>query len=58
VLRSHFKHSVELVDDNGEIVDQLAGVQDFMLAKATYDETLAEGAHPTVPRSQDSRGQR
>ena len=39
-MRSHFKHSVELVDDNGEIVDQLAGVQDFMLAKATYEAAL------------------
>ena len=39
-MRSHFKHSVELVDDNGEIVDQLAGVQDFMLAKATYDAAV------------------
>jgi hypothetical protein len=31
-VRTHFKHSIELVDDNAEIVDQLAGVQDFMLA--------------------------
>jgi hypothetical protein len=35
IVRSHFKHSVELVDDNAEIVDQLAGIEDFMLAKAT-----------------------
>jgi hypothetical protein len=34
-VRSHFKHSIEVVDDHAEIVDQLAGVQDFMLAKAT-----------------------
>jgi hypothetical protein len=26
LVRSHFKHSIELVDDNGEIVDQLAWI--------------------------------
>ena len=54
-MRSHFKHSVELVDDNGEIVDQLAGVEDFMLAKCG-GEALTQGAHPAVPAVQDSRG--
>ena len=37
VVRSHFKHSIELVDESGEITDHLAGVEDFMLAKATFD---------------------
>jgi hypothetical protein len=26
LVRSHFKHSIELVDDNGEIVGQLAWI--------------------------------
>ena len=39
-MRSHFKHSIELVDDTGEIADHLAAVEDFMLAKATYDAAV------------------
>jgi hypothetical protein len=40
VVRNHFKHSVELVDREGEIADVLAAVEDFMLARATYDAAL------------------
>ena len=36
-MRTHFKHSVELVDREGEIADHLAGVEDFLLAQATSD---------------------
>jgi len=39
-VRNHFKHSVELVDRECEIADVLAGVEDFMLAKATYEAAL------------------
>jgi hypothetical protein len=34
-MRNHFKHSVELVDREGDIVDVLAAVGDFALAQAT-----------------------
>jgi hypothetical protein len=39
-VRSHFKHSIELVDERGEITEHLAGVEDFLLAKATYDAAV------------------
>jgi hypothetical protein len=55
VLRSHFKHSVELVDDNGEIVDQLAGVQDFMLARATYDAAVRRWPKARIRLCQEAR---
>jgi hypothetical protein len=55
LLRSHFKHSVELVDDNGEIVDQLAGVQDFMLAKATYDAAVRRWPKARIRLCQEAR---
>ena len=32
-MRNHFKHSVELVDREGDIVDILAAVEDFLLAQ-------------------------
>ena len=35
-MRNHFKHSVELVDREGDIVDVLAAVEDFLLAQATH----------------------
>ena len=37
IVRSHFKHTVELVDREGDIVDDLAAVEDFLLAQATYE---------------------
>jgi hypothetical protein len=40
IVRSHFKHSVELVDGDGEITDHVAGVEDFMLARATYEAAV------------------
>jgi hypothetical protein len=39
-VRNHFKHSVELVGGDGEIADHLAGVEDFLLARATYDAAV------------------
>ncbi len=54
-VRSHFKHSVELVDDYGEIVDQLAGVQDFMLAKATYEAALKRWPKDRIRLCQEAR---
>jgi hypothetical protein len=36
-VRNYFKHSVELVDREGEIVEVLAAVEDFLLAQATYE---------------------
>lgn len=36
-MRTHFKHSVELVDGEGEIADVLAAVEDLLLAQATYE---------------------
>jgi len=36
-VRNHFKHSVELLDRDGELVDLLAAVEDFLLAQATYE---------------------
>jgi hypothetical protein len=55
LLRSHFKHSVELVDDDGEIVDQLAGVQDFVLAKATYDAAVRRWSKSRIRLCQEAR---
>jgi hypothetical protein len=45
----------ELVDDNGEIVDQLAGVQDFMLAKATYDAAVRRWPKARIRLCQEAR---
>jgi hypothetical protein len=54
-VRSHFKHSVERVDDNGGIADHLAGVEDFMLAKATYDAAVKRWPQERIRLRQESR---
>ena len=60
-MRIHFKHSVELVDDNAEIVDRPGGRRGLHAGEGYLrrgGEALAEGAHPIMPGGQDSRGQR
>ncbi len=34
--RTYFTHRIDLLDKAGEIVEHLAGVEDFELATATY----------------------
>ena len=60
IVRNHFKHSVELVDGEGDIVDVLAAVEDFLLAQHIpgRETAMAERAHSAEPRDPDSRGQR
>ena len=54
-MRIHFKHSIELVDDNAEIVDQLARVEDFMLAKATYEAAVKRWPKERIRLRQQAR---
>jgi hypothetical protein len=54
-MRSRFKHSIELVDETGEIADHLAGVEDFMLAKATYDAALRRWPKSRIRLCQEAR---
>jgi hypothetical protein len=55
VVRSHFKHSIELVDESGEITDHLAGVEDFMLAKATFDAAVRRWPKSRIRLCQEAR---
>ncbi len=34
--RTHFAHTIDRLDEAGEIAEQLAGVEDFELADATW----------------------
>jgi hypothetical protein len=38
--RTHFAHSVDCLDEAGDIVEHLAGVEDFELALATYQAAV------------------
>jgi hypothetical protein len=38
--RTHFPHSIDLLDSEGEILEHLAGVQDFEFAQAAYEAAL------------------
>jgi hypothetical protein len=54
-VRSYFKHSVELVDGEGDIVDILAAVKDFLLAQATYQAARQRWPKERIRLSQQSR---
>ena len=54
-VRNHFKHSVELVDGEGDIVDILAAVEDFLLAHATYQAAKQRWPKERIRLSQQSR---
>jgi hypothetical protein len=34
--RTHFAHRIDRLDDAGELVEQLAGIESFELAEAAY----------------------
>jgi len=34
--RTHFKHTIDRLDSAGEIIEQLAGVDDYELAEQTW----------------------
>ena len=34
--RTHFAHTIDRLDGAGEIIEQLAGVEDYELAEATW----------------------
>jgi hypothetical protein len=38
--RTHFGHRIDMLDREGEIVEHLAGVEDSLLADATYEAAL------------------
>lgn len=54
-MRNHFKHSVELVDREGEIVEVLAAVEDFLLAQATYEAAKQRWPKERIRLSQEAR---
>jgi hypothetical protein len=41
--RTHFAHRIDCLDDAGELVEHLAGVEDFELAVATYKAAVCAG---------------
>ena len=55
IVRNHFKHSVELVDREGDIVDVLAAVEDFLLAQATYQAARQRWPKERIRLSQETR---
>ena len=54
-MRSHFKPSVERVDGDGEIADHLVGVEDFLLARATYDAAVKRWPKERIRLRQETR---
>jgi len=54
-VRNHFKHSVELIDREGDIVDVLAAVEDFLLAQATYEAARQRWPKERIRLCQEAR---
>jgi hypothetical protein len=46
--RTHFAHRLDLLDDDGELLEHLAGVDDFILADALYEAALKRWPHATI----------
>jgi hypothetical protein len=51
--RTHFTYWIDMLDSNDEIVEHLAGVQDYEGNLGGGNRTLAEGDHHLVPRRED-----
>jgi hypothetical protein len=55
IVRNHFKHSIELVDREGEIADVLAAVEDFLLGRATYEAARQRWPKERIRLRQETR---
>jgi hypothetical protein len=55
IVRTHFKHSIELVDREGETADVLAAVEDFLLAQATYQSARQRWPKERIRLCQETR---
>jgi hypothetical protein len=53
--RTHFKHSIDMLDANGELLEHLAGVEDFELAEATYDAAVKRWPAMPIMLRQEAR---
>jgi hypothetical protein len=40
VIRSHFKHNVFMLDEEGDLLEHLGGTEDYLLAAELYEITL------------------
>jgi hypothetical protein len=54
-MRTQFKHSVERVGRFGQIVEHLAGIEDYMLAKATFDAAVKRWPKETIRLCAEAR---
>jgi hypothetical protein len=53
--RTHFKHSIDMLDANGELLEHLAGAEDFVLAEATYDAAVERWPGMPIMLRQEAR---
>jgi hypothetical protein len=53
--RTHFIHRIDMLDDDGEILEHLAGVEDFALAEATWQAAIKRWPKAAIMLRQGSR---
>jgi hypothetical protein len=53
--RTHFGHRIDMLDREGEIVEHLAGVEDSLLADATYEAALRRWPKVAIVLRQGAR---
>ena len=54
-LRTHFKHTIDRLDRAGEIIEQLAGVDDYELAEQTWLAAIRLWPRETIILRQGAR---
>jgi hypothetical protein len=53
--RTNFKHRIEMLDDQGEVLEHLAGVDDFALAEATWMAAIKRWPKAVIMLRQGAR---
>jgi hypothetical protein len=53
--RTHFNHRIDMLDDDGEILEHLAGIEDFALAEATWQAAVKRWPKAAIMLRQGSR---
>ena len=53
--RTHFTFRLDKLDANGEVLDHIAGIEDFELAAATYEAACKRWPHDPIMLRQGAR---
>jgi hypothetical protein len=54
-IKTHFKHNVFIIDDTGEILEHLGGIEDYLIAAQLYQVAVKRWPKARIQMRQEAR---